>query len=258
MTSLHYSPLESARFGLRVFRAEVEALDAAAFAEEIEKERVDVAILRLPAHAISSVNRLREHDLSPIVADTIVRYAIDLSSRQPSQATDGAVTLHPASRNDAPLLENMARTIFADYISHYDANPLFARSRILDGYAQWASKHLDADDGSAAWLIESSGRLVGFSCYRLDEAVGTATGVLNGVLPDARGRGVYRGMVSAMLAAFAGMGMQRFDIATQVHNIAVQRVWTANRLSLVAASNTVHVNVPAAAGRIQKMHSSDI
>jgi hypothetical protein len=56
-------------------------------------------------------------------------------------------------------------------------------------------------------------------------------------------------MLRAMLAAFAEMGMARFEIATQVHNFVVQRVWTAQGLSLQSASNTVHINALRGSGR---------
>jgi GNAT superfamily N-acetyltransferase len=236
---LHFSPLESARFGLRIYRASVDAIDAKRIADEIERDLIDVAILRLPAAAIGSVDALTQRGFAPIVADTQVVYGVELDSyvRKPRDAT---IALRPAARDDAALLEHMARAIFAHYESHYHANPLFARDKILDGYAEWAARHVDTKDGSAAWLVERDGDLAGFSCYRMDG--GTAVGVLNGVLPAARGRGVYRGMLGHMLARFAEMGLARFEIATQTHNTVVERVWIENGFTLCAECNTVHIN----------------
>jgi GNAT superfamily N-acetyltransferase len=156
-------------------------------------------------------------------------------------ALDASIGLRPATREDALLIERMAHSIFADYRTHYHANPLFAHDRILEGYAEWAARHVDADDGSAAWVVEHNGDVAGFSGYRID-ADGTAIGVLNGVLPAARGRGVYRGMLQGMLVRFAEMGLSRFEIATQTHNGIVTRVWVEEGLELRAESNTVHVN----------------
>jgi GNAT superfamily N-acetyltransferase len=238
---LRFSPLESARFGLSVYRASVDAIDAARIADEIEHERVDVAILRLPAQAIDGVEALVQYGFAPIVADTQVLYGIDLGSR-PSMPADASITLRAATRDDARLLDDMARVVFADYESHYYANPLFAREKVLDGYAEWAARHAGADDGSAAWLVERDGALAGFSCYRIDRAGGTAVGVLNGVLPAARGHGVYRGMLHRMLDHFVGIGMRRFEIATQTHNTIVQRVWAESGFSLQAKCNTLHIN----------------
>jgi len=237
---LRFSPLESARFGLRVFRASVDAIDAERIAGEIERERVDVAIVRLPASAIGSADELARHGFTPIVADAQVVYGTELDAYAHPPA-DPSIALRPATRDDAALLERMARAIFADYESHYHANPLFARDGILDGYAEWAARHVEADDGSAAWLVERDGVLAGFSCYRIDP-YGIAIGVLNGVLPAARGRGVYRGMLHRMLERFATEGVRRFEIATQTHNTIVQLVWVESGLSLRAKYNTLHVN----------------
>jgi hypothetical protein len=247
---LRFSPLDSARFGLRVFRASVDAIDADGIAGEIERERIDVAILRLPASAIASADALARHRFAPILADTQVVYGADLDTYAHPPA-DPSVALRPATRDDAALLDRMTRAIFADYESHYHANPLFARDRILDGYAEWAARHVETDDGSGAWLVERNGELAGFSCYRID-AGGTAIGVLNGVLPAARGRGVYRGMLHRMLDRFAAMGARRFEIATQTHNTIVQRVWAGSGLSLQEKYNTLHVNALRAAGQVGK------
>ena len=96
MTDLRFSPYESARFGLRVFRAEAERVDADALVAALRRERVDVAILRLPAESIASLQSLRAYDLAPIVADTIVGYEGDLHGRAQRRRRDGR-----ASRCDA-------------------------------------------------------------------------------------------------------------------------------------------------------------
>jgi len=238
---LGFSLHESARFGLRIFRASVETIDAERIASEIERERVDVAILRLPASAIASADALARYGFAPIVADTQVLYGIELDAHSRASG-DSSIALRPATREDAALLAQMARSIFTDYVSHYTANPLFAREKILDGYAEWAARHAGSDDGSGAWLVEHDGAIAGFSCYRVDSAQGTAVGVLNGVLPAARGRGAYRGMLHWMLDYFAGIGLRRFEIATQTHNTIVQRVWISSNLTPRATSNTLHIN----------------
>jgi RimJ/RimL family protein N-acetyltransferase len=240
-SALRFSPFESARFGLRVFRASVDAIDAPLLAAEIEHERVDVAIVRLPARALASVQGLVAHGFAPIVADTLVAYGGEPAAIAP-RAADARLVLREATPDDAPKLARMACTIFADYVSHYRANPLFAADRILDGYAEWAARHAAGGDGSAACLVEWDGRLAGFSGYRIDRARSTASAVLNGILPEERGQGIYGAMLRAMLSAFADAGLARFEISTQVHNLVVQRVWAECGLALERASNTVHVN----------------
>ena len=243
MTTLTYSPLESARFGLRIYRAMIDAVDADALVAALDRDRVDVAILRLPAHAIGTLDALRQHGLTPIVADTLVHYDIDLSPRSAGSNADDAVALRVATSADAGLLESLSREIFSDYVTHYHANPLFPADKILDGYAEWASNHVRArDDGAAAWIVEFRGETAGFSCYRLNETTGLAVGVLNGILPALRDRGIYRRMLQSMLIRVGELGMRRFAIATQVQNVAVQRIWASQGLLLRGADNTVHIN----------------
>jgi len=236
---LRFAPLESKRFGLRIYRGATETVEAAALAAEIAREPVDVAILRIPAREIGALGAFAAHGLSPLVADTLVTY----DGKLPVSGTTVAnVTLEPAQPGDAVRLAQMARAGFDGYASHFHANPLFAPEKILEGYAEWAARHATPAGGAAAWLVHSDGELVGFSCYRIDAATDTAVGVLNAILPEARRRGVYRAMLRAMLDTFAAMGLRRFEIATQVHNVPVQRVWTASGLSLSQAWNTVHIN----------------
>jgi hypothetical protein len=239
---LRYSPLESARFGLRVFRGSVDEPDIDEIASEFERERIDVAIARVPAHALAALGSLARAGWTTIVADTLVSYEIALPRARSSVPEPPALRLRRASRDERQQLEDVVRSVFSGYVSHYHANPLFAPEKILDGYVEWAVAHLDCSEGRAVWLVEDAGETVGFSCYCIDMERRVATGVLNGVTPATRRRGVYRGMLQAMLDEFENAGMQRFVIATQVHNVTVQRAWIAAGLSLRSARCTVHIN----------------
>jgi len=241
---LHYSPLESARFGLRVFRGRAVAIDAPSLHKAIDTERVDVAILRMPVQSPDSLVLLAAAGLAPIVADTLVHYDIDLQDDHAAVTAISALRLRPAGSADAALIESMTREIFAGYSSHYRENPLFRPADILEGYAQWASSHVRASSGgAAAWIVEADSQPLGFSCYRIDHETRRAIGVLNGILPAARGRGVYRDMLRRMLVEFGKRGARRFAIATQVGNSAVQRVWIGEGLQLRKTENTIHFNV---------------
>jgi GNAT superfamily N-acetyltransferase len=231
MIQLIPSPRESLRFGLRVGRACIDTFDVHELISALQHEKID------------ALDELRRHGFVPIVADTLVRYEIDLRGRS---AVDDRqdVSLRAATSTDATLLESMARKIFAGYVSHYHANPLFPADRILDGYAEWAAAHVRLrTEGDGAWIVERDGEVVGFSCYHIDAKNAVAIGVLNGILPNARGNGNYRAMLRAMLEHFSDNGVVRFSIATQAHNVAVQHTWTTEGLSLRDVSATVHIDL---------------
>jgi GNAT superfamily N-acetyltransferase len=245
---LEHSPYESARFGLRIFRGTPELADAGALIDEIRRERVDIAILRVADEAQMLAATICEAGMPSIVADTLVQYSLDICSRH-TVPSDTSIRLRRAEHRDMAALEWMVRQIFEGYATHYHANPLFDPARILDGYAEWAVRHIEADArGRLAWIVEADGEDVGFSCIELATDHRQARGVLNGVLPAQRGRGVYRRMLRAMLDRFGDEGVHRFVISTQAHNAAVQRVWSSEQLTLDRSESTVHVNALLGAG----------
>ena len=247
---LAYSPYETDRFGLRIFRGTPELSDAPALIDEIRREHVDVAILRVPAQAQALAATISEAGLPTIVADSLVQYSADVRLRRDPPTAATSLRLRPAENRDRANLEWMVRQIFDGYATHYHSNPLFDPARILDGYAEWAVRHIDASEqGRLAWIVEVDGEDAGFSCVEIAPDRGEARGVLNGVLPAKRGRGVYRSMLRAMLDRFADDGLRRFVISTQAHNAAVQRVWSSEHLTLERSESTVHVNALLGGGK---------
>jgi GNAT superfamily N-acetyltransferase len=238
--ALRRSPEDSARFGLEIWRADIARLDAPSLIDALRRERVDVAIIRLPAQALPSIHSLADVGLTPLVADTRVTYDIALTD---AESDEDNVELVAAMPEDAPRLEARVREIFARYPTHYHVNPLLAADDILDGYAEWAASFVRSSSPECiAWHVALHDEIVGFSCCTFDAASGEAVGVLNGIAPTARGRGIYRAMFRRMLSTLAKRGARRFSIATQAHNIAVQRVWTSEGLGLRSAANTIHIN----------------
>jgi hypothetical protein len=250
---LVFSFFESKRFGLRIFRGTTQGADADSLIRELERERVDVAILRgAAAEALRA--GLSERGLRVIDAGTIVRYAADLRSRVRT-SPDPRLGFRRATADGTGRLDTMARQVFAGYTTHYHANPLFTPSRILEGYAEWATRYADPNDPCrSAWIIEYEGQAAGFSCLETAADRSEARGVLNGILPAWRGRGIYRAMLRATLDALAAEGIPRFVIATQTQNLPVQHVWRTERMVFERSESTIHVNAllgsatPPAAG----------
>lgn len=233
---LQPSPLDSARFGRRIYRATLPSIDAPALADELRRQRVDTLILRVPAASVGGVAALQDAGLRPIVADTHVEYDVSLDA---AVIAPSSVALHEVDASDSDRLRSVARAVFEGYSSHYNANPRLSAAAVADGYADWAARCSHAPQ-TPTWFVKSRGEIVGFSCCRIDGD--QARGVLNGILPAARGAGHYRAMLHAMLERFRAAGLRRFVIATQVHNLAVQRVWAEAGLRLKHAENTIHVN----------------
>lgn len=238
--SFDYSPLDSERFARRIYRANLASVDAFHLKEAMRQQRVDTLIMRLPIDQASTLACLHDVGLTPIFGDVQVHYDVALSEFTATDDRPG-FELMPIEAADALKLHNLAKEVFNDYSSHYSANPLLPRSSISDGYADWAVRHIGIAE-TPVWFVYDNGDLVGFTACKVDAASGSVRGVLNGILPAARGRGCYSAMLHKMLKLFSKAGMRTFMITTQVHNIAVQRAWASAGLKLRGVDCTVHIN----------------
>lgn len=235
---LHYSPLDSTRFRRRIYRASLNKLDAPALSAALQNERVDTLILRIPADEAWRAADLYGVGLRPIFADTQVDYEIALTGEYAPYGGPAAEFVE-VTNADSGTLRTIANEVFRGYVSHYRANPLFAAEAVTEGYADWAARHVSSQ-ATPTWFVKLHGNIVGFACCAVEHD--RVRGVLNGILPESRGMGCYSAMFHGMIARFRTAGLRRFAIKTQVHNVAVQRVWAAAGLRLRFAENTIHLN----------------
>jgi hypothetical protein len=232
---------ETARFGLNVARASLVALDAGALARELIEGRVDVAILRIPARPDAGTAALHALGLAPIHADTLVTYACDLARYTPQALVNPSLEIRAATPGDVPGILELVQAVFADYPSHYNANPLLPRAGMVAGYGEWALSHMGADDRTC-WVACVDGRIAGLACSAFDSRTGVCQGVLHGVSPDFTRNRIYTDLIRYTQRYFRDRGLTKLEISTQVGNLRVQRVWVREGFSFESAVDTLHIN----------------
>jgi ribosomal protein S18 acetylase RimI-like enzyme len=84
--------------------------------------------------------------------------------------------------------------------------------------------------------------LIGFMCCSFNTERGEAEIVLNGVSPEHARKGIYSDLLKLAKHHFAGMGLERIRVSTQIGNYAVQRAWVREGFRLVEAFDTWHIN----------------
>jgi GNAT superfamily N-acetyltransferase len=235
------APLESARFGLRVFRAAPERVDTMRLFEQLQTNSADIAILRVPSGEASAVRRLATYGLAPIHADTLVSYECDLHTAQAIPAGDNGFTIDAAQASDRQAIDELVTTVFAEYPSHYTANPLLARQDVIAGYREWALSHLDGDN-RIAWVARVGNRIAAIACSAFDTTQGECQGVLHGVHPDFARGGIYTALIRHTQRYFRRLGCYHLTIQTQVWNVPVQRVWVREGFVLAGVFETFHIN----------------
>lgn len=246
--ALAHSRLDSHRFGLRVFRGNVDAVDDRALFSEIVGNAVDLAIVRTPAGAGGNLHRLGRYGMHPIHADTLVYYQAALAEYTPKPLRNVDLVFSEALPSDAAELEMLVARTFDGYRSHYHANPQLDRDLILAGYTQWASSYLAPANGRVTWIARRLGKLVAFACCSHEDAGEECEGILYGVHPDHAGGGLYGDLIRFTQARYRELGCHTMKVSTQIWNLAVQKVWAREGFSLSGAYDTFHVNAMLSAG----------
>lgn len=231
--------LESRRFGRRVERFKFTTVDRDAV-RAIRDAAPDLAIVRIDAAHVDQLHRLAMFGAVPIVADTLVYYGCDLTKADPRPLRND-LRFRRATPDDRPLLEELVGTVFAQYKNHYNANPTLDIADIRAGYNEWGVSFIDGAFESEAWLAYEGDAIAGFA--NCDTHGDTYRGVLYGVHPDFAGRGVYGDLIAYTMAHAKRTGLARMEVSTQIDNLAVQRSWVSQGMTLDEAVNTVHLNL---------------
>ncbi len=238
---LTQAPLESARFGLRVFRAEISSVEADALVKGLVAQSPDLVILRIPTRTSHAIQAIESYGFHPIHADTLAHYESRLQDYQPKPLRNPADLIQRATADDATQITVLINAVFADYPNHYHANPLLDRQAALDGYSEWALSHL-SDDRRVTWVIRAEGRVAGIACSSFDEKQKICQGTLHGVHPDFVNRGYYTDLIRHTQHYFRERDYRLLRIATQIGNLQVQRVWVREGFVFTAVFDTFHVN----------------
>lgn len=239
MTEIHYSGIESARFGYNIHRGICTVVNPKMVSNYIINNNVDVLILRLPIEAQKQVFLLQRMGFPYIVADTLVYYYADLTAVEPESLRNN-LEFVPFQPEHKLILESLVGEIFPGYSNHYASNPLFRRD-IIEGYQEWACSFLGGDgSGKLGWLVKRDGKYIGFAACCINDTV--AEGVLYGVHPQHSGGGVYGDIIRFTQAYFKNAGFPLMKVSTQVQNYAVQKVWVREKFILKESYLTVHIN----------------
>jgi len=249
MPLLSLSSLDSQRFGLRVYRADVAGHESKQIAAELLAEECDLAIIRLPAGASGLAAALSRFGFPVLHCDTLVIYEVDLSRSVVSVPTNPQLQFRIAAPFDVPALEALVADTFSGYRSHYSANPFLDPARVLEGYKEWCQGFLMRLDG-IVWLATIDDCVVAFAACVEDAISKIGEGVLYGVDPRYAGVGIYGDLIRHTRNDFKSKGFRTMRVSTQVWNLAVQKVWAREGFTMASTKDTLHVNSMLHAGTV--------
>lgn len=230
--------VESQRFGWMIQRFHLDEI-AEGTPRSILKQNPDIAILRFPA---AQMETFKKHFsvFSPILADTLNYYELELKHAAPKPAANEALNFRLAQKSDEKEIEQIIARAFAGYRNHYSANPVLDKSKIVEGYAEWGRNLLkDSSASEPFWVAEEAGRVIAFiACRRDGDSLDIA---LNAVHPDFANKGVYSKLLNFAISE-AKKIVPVLKISTQAENQIVQKIWQRAGFYLSAQFKTVHIN----------------
>jgi hypothetical protein len=223
------SPLDAKRFGVVVARAHAvsanQVPDILAFCE---RHDVELLIARCDEADPETLRALVDAGLT--VRDTQVTY------RAPLDAAASAPEIRTASWADRDAVAAVARRCFADFPSHYHADPRLPRRACRELYVDWALRSLASEEGDTVFVVEHEGRIVAFSSFT--QSGDTVRWGLAATDPDARGR--YQVMILRHAMAW-GRTRGAHAIETSMPAARVRhRASLRCGLAAVGGSSTLH------------------
>lgn len=217
------SDLDEQRFGIRTAKTPVTEATLPQVLEFCRAERVELCIARCPADDLSAAQALERAGFQ--IMDTLVYYERDLATALPEPQA-GPFTVRPVREGEQEAVRAVAAEAFRGYGGHYHADPRLDPLAADEVYASWAERSCtDRAVADEVLVAELDGALVGLTTVRLDGA-GEAEGLLDGVAPAARGRGVFRALLLERLRWSRAHGARTATVSTQITNLAAQRAWT--------------------------------
>ena len=128
------------------------------------RENVQLLALRCDVRASATVHRLVQ--LGFRLMDTLVHTALELAHPVVVPSTE-SVRTSVARPQDAGEVGALSRSAFADYVSHYHADPRLSPTATAEAYGEWAEQlcRTSGEDQPCLVAYDASG-LVGFAALR--------------------------------------------------------------------------------------------
>jgi ribosomal protein S18 acetylase RimI-like enzyme len=235
---VHLSALDEKRFGVVVAIATDVTMEAVNPILEFCRHRaVRLLIVRCSAQNVNAAQELESNGC--LLMDTLVESA-GKSSRVAANSGGSSGTVRAFTNKDVHGIIEVARCVFANYRSHYHADPRLRNEDCDEVYVSWAERSCASREVADEVLVsERDGRIVGFVTLKVSKA-GEGAIQLGGVLPEAQGAGLYREFIINGARWFETRQVQVTKVSSQVTNIAVQKVWARLGLEPRNAYYTFH------------------
>ncbi len=220
---VYLSSIDEERFGIRTARASNVTLDKLPSVLDFCRARdVVLLIARCLVSEFRAAQAMEREGFS--LMDTLVYCSRNLVTT-PIPKDSGKIMVRPIQPGDEDDVKFVAAESFRQYFGHYHADERLDRVKCHEAYISWALRSCVLGDVADEVLVAHlEGSIVGFFTLRLNSPE-EGEAVVGGVVPSARGLGVYRSFIMRGMEWCLSKGATHMLVSTQITNIAVQKVW---------------------------------
>jgi len=217
------SAIDEERFGVKTAKAlRLQAKDISDIMNFCKMQNVEFLIVRCPTTDLTATQELEQ--LGFLLMDTLVYYSCNLKRINfPDKSFD--FLIRPVNPGEEYSVKSLATEIFTGYSGHYHADSRLNKKKCDEIYPDWAYKSCKSKVGANEVLVAVSGKkIIGFGTICVNGPV-EGEGMLFGVSPSFRGKGVYRAIMIECLKWCMERRLERMIISTQITNLASQKTW---------------------------------
>lgn len=233
-----FNALETDCFGIRCARVDDAHAPLAAINAAARADAIDYLSVRVSTDDIARVQALEDDGYR--LMDTLVYYRAPLSMPPISSPNPKGVDIRFANADDAEAVSAVAANAFEGFFGHFHADARLSRQASDAVYSDWAKSCVMTQTATLPTLIaHSSGQIIGFLASRQTDDV-CADIMLNAVVREMQGRGVYGALLDHAMHQIAAARYQEVTISTQINNIPVQRASAKRGFRMQKSYYTLH------------------
>lgn len=217
------SPLDEARFGIRVAKSVQITLDIIPEVISYCREnQIDLLIARCLVDDLPTAQAMERRGF--LLMDTLVYYRCNLLVTDFRSSTSSAL-IRPIYQDEAELVKMVAADAFRGYLGHYYADSRLNRIKVEEVYQDWAYRScLDKEIAETVLVAQINGELAGFLTLRINN-VQEGEGLLFGVAKWAQGQAIGRSLMIGGMEWCRARGASTMLISTQILNYVAQKLW---------------------------------
>jgi GNAT superfamily N-acetyltransferase len=218
------SEIDEKRFGIKTAKIEkMEFNDIPYVMEFCEEYKVRLLIARCLTSDLPLVQELEKNGF--LLMDTLIYYSCNLKKNPPPKYVS-EINIRLFNRGEEEIIKSIADEAFNNYTGHYHADRRLDKENCNETYVDWAYRscfHKEVAD--QVFVAELEGKIIGFGTVRANSP-DEGQYIIAGVLKPYQGMGTYRMILMNCMKWCIERNIGTIITATQITNLAVQKVWT--------------------------------